>query len=195
MSEITRRQAIGHLAAAFAAGVAIDHVLAAEAHAHVQSAGAAFVPKALTPSQFRTLERLADLIVPVENGKPGALQAGVPAWIDTLLNVNEDLKSRYVAGLGWLDTTITAQGGTSFVSATPVQQTALLDVIAFRENRTPDNAPGVDFFTLARRMTVDGFYTSEAGIRDINPGGRAPHNAFVVPQEAVDYVISRSPFK
>ncbi len=193
MSEITRRQAIGHLAAAFAAGVAVDHWLATELHAQLRSAGAA--PKALSLEQFRTLERLADLIIPVENGKPGALQAGVPSWIDALLNVNEELKSRYVTGLAWLDRTMTATHGTAFVSATPAQQTALLDVIAFKENRTPDNAPGVDFFILARRMTVDGFYTSDVGIRDINPGGRPPHNTFVVPLEAVDYVISRSPFK
>lgn len=195
MSEITRRQAIGQLAAAFAAGVAADHWLAAEVHAQVQSAGASYVPKALSPQQFRTLERLTDLIIPVENGRPGALQAGVPAWIDALLNVNADLKSRYATGLAWLDQTMTTGRGTAFVGATPAQQTAMLDVIAFKEKRTPDNAAGVDFFILARRMTVDGFYTSDAGIRDINPGGRAPRNTFVVPQEAVDYVISRSPFK
>jgi gluconate 2-dehydrogenase gamma chain len=195
MSEITRRQAIGQLAAAFAAGVAADHWLATEVHAQVRSAGAAYVPKALSPEQFRTLERLTDLIIPVENGKPGALQAGVPGWIDALLNVNGDLKTRYVTGLAWLDAKVTTAGATPFVSATPAQQTALLDVIAFKENKTPDNAPGVDFFVLARRMTVDGFYTSDIGIRDINPGGRAPHKTFVVPQEAVDYVISRSPFK
>jgi hypothetical protein len=195
MSEITRRQAIGHLAAAFAAGVAIDHWLATDLHAQVRSAGAASAPKALSPTQFRTLERLTDLIIPVENGKPGALQAGVPAWIDALVNVNEDLKLRYATGLAWLDTTMTAQHKGIFLSATPPQQTALLDVIAFKENRTPENAPGVDFFILARRMTVDGFYTSDIGIRDINPGGRPPKDTFVVPQEAVDYVISRSPFK
>jgi hypothetical protein len=195
MSEITRRQALGHLATAFAAGAAIDHWLATDLHAQLRSTGATSVPKALSPQQFRTLKRLADLIIPVENGKPGALQAGVPAWIDALLNVNEELKSRYVTGLAWLDQAMTTQRGTAFVSATPAQQTALLDVIAFKENRTPDNAPGVDFFILARRMTVDGFYTSDLGIRDINPGGRPPHTTFVVPQEAVDYVISRSPFK
>jgi gluconate 2-dehydrogenase subunit 3-like protein len=195
MSEITRRQAIGQLAAAFAAGVAVDHWLATELHAQLRSAGATSGPKALSPQQFRTLERLTDLIIPVENGKPGALQAGVPAWIDALLNVNEELKARYVTGLAWLDQTMTTERGTAFLSATPAQQTALLDVIAFKENRTPDNAPGVDFFILARRMTVDGFYTSDLGIRDINPGGRPPHDTFVVPQEAVNYVISRSPFK
>ena len=195
MSEITRRQALGQLATAFAAGAAIDHWLGADVHAQLRSAGATAVPKALSPQQFRTLERLTDLIIPVEDGKPGALQAGVPGWIDALLDVNEDLKSRYVTGLAWLDQAMTAEHRTAFVSATPAQQTALLDVVAFKENRTPDNGPGVDFFILARRMTVDGFYTSDAGIREISPGGRPPHSTFVVPQEAVDYVISRSPFK
>src|SRR5262245_19387857 len=113
MSEITRRQALVHLAAAFAAGATIDRWLAADVHAQLQSAGATS-PKALSPQQFRTLERLTDLIIPVENGKPGALEAGVPAWIDALLNVNEDLKSRYVTGLNWLDATMTAQHGTAF---------------------------------------------------------------------------------
>jgi gluconate 2-dehydrogenase subunit 3-like protein len=195
MSEITRRQALGHLATAFAAGVAIDRFLATDLHAQLRSAGATSAPKALSPQQFRTLERLTDLIIPVENGKPGALQAGVPSWIDALLNVNEELKSRCVTGLAWLDQAMTTRGGTAFVSATPAQQTALLDVIAFKENRTPDNTTGVDFFILLRRMTVDGFYTSDVGIRDINPGGRPPHDKFVVPQEAVDYVMSRSPLK
>ncbi len=132
MSEITRRQALGNLATAFAAGATIDHWLAADVHAQLRSAGATSVPKALSPQQFRTLERLTDLIIPVENGKPGALQAGVPGWIDALLNVNADLKSRYATGLAWLDATMTTQHGTAFVTATPAQQTALLDVIALR---------------------------------------------------------------
>jgi hypothetical protein len=42
---------------------------------------------------------------------------------------------------------------------------------------------------------VDGFYTSEIGLRDVNPGGRPPHGTFTVPQEDVDYVIAHSPFR
>src|SRR5262245_44061689 len=119
MSEITRRQALGYLATAFAAGATIDHWLAADLHAQLRSSGSTAVPKALSPQQFRTLERLTDLIIPVDNGKPGALLAGVPAWIDALLNVNEELKLRYVSGLAWLDQTMRTQSGTAFVSATP----------------------------------------------------------------------------
>jgi hypothetical protein len=194
MSEVTRRQVITQLAAAFAAAATIDYEFARKVHAQVQAVSAMPAARALSPQQFRTVERLTDLIIPVENDKPGALQAGVPAWIDALINVNTDLKARYDTGLAWLDTAMTGQA-TDFVSATPAQQTALLDVIAFKENRTADNAPGVDFFILLRRMTVDGFFTSDAGLHDLNPGGRPPHATFVVPQDAVDYVISRSPFK
>lgn len=196
MSEITRREALSQLAAAFAAAAVIDHVLAREVHAQVAAIPPdARAPKALSMHEYQTLEKLADLIVPVDNGKPGALLAGVPAWIDSLVNVNADLKARYTEGLAWLDTTMQARHGTDFASAAPADQAALLDVIAFKKNRTADNATGVDFFILARRMTVDGYYTSDIGIHDINPGGRPPHATFTVPQEDVDYVISHSPFR
>ena len=197
MSEITRREVLSRLAAAFASAATIDHLLAREAHAAVQQllVGGASAPKALSLAEFRTLERLTDLIIPVENGKPGALAVGVPAWIDALANVNVDLKAKYSAGLAWLDTTMTVRAGRNFVSAAPQDQTALLDLIAFKRNASPELDPGIAFFTLARRMTVDGFYTSEAGIRDVIPTGRPPLPQFVVPQAAVDYVIGRSPFK
>ena len=41
------------------------------------------------------LERLTDLIIPVENGAPGALAAGAPAWIDMISSENDRLKSIY----------------------------------------------------------------------------------------------------
>ena len=195
MSDLTRREALGRLAAALAASTVVDPFLARDAHALVRQATGSYVPKALSADQFRALERLTDLIIPVDNGKPGALQAGVPAWIDLLLDVNAELASKYVDGLAWLDSTMASRAGRNFISAAPDQQTALLDLIAFRSNASPELDPGIEFFALARRMTVDGFYTSDAGIRDIIPGGRPPLARFVVPQDTVDYVISRSPFR
>lgn len=197
MSDITRREVLTQIALAIAAAGALDAHLVAESHLEVQQAAAAggtYAPKALTPAQFRTLEALADLIIPVEDGRPGAVRAEVPAWIDTLLNVNTELKARYVTGLAWLDSAMASRGAADFTSATTAQRTALLDEIAFASKRTAENGVGVDFFTLARRMTVDGFYTSPIGMKDIYPGN-TPRPAFPVPQEAIDYLLSRSPFK
>ena len=197
MSELTRRDALQRLALAFAAAGVVDPADAQAAHHAVQAtAGASggYAPKALTPKEYATLERLTDLILPADGDKPGAKQAAVAAWIDTMLAVSDPLKSRYTAGLAWLDATIATNGAKDFASATPAQQSALLDVIAFQKNRTPDYEAGVDFFVLARRMTCDGFYTSLIGMRDVYVGN-APQASFVVPQAALDHVLSRSPLK
>jgi gluconate 2-dehydrogenase gamma chain len=197
MSDMSRRDALQRLALAIAAAGAIDTVDAHEAHEATRQAAAAaggkYAPKALSAHEFATLARLTDLIIPADD-KPGALQAEVAPWIDMLLNVNADLKAKYTAGLAWLDTAIAANGAKDFVSATPAQQTALLDVIAYKKNRTQENAAGIDFFVLARRMTCDGFYTSTVGMRDVYMGN-TPQATFVVPQAAIDHVMSRSPLK
>ncbi|ODS52848.1 MAG: hypothetical protein ABS36_15370 [Acidobacteria bacterium SCN 69-37] len=196
MSDITRRDALKGLAVAFATAGVIDHLAAADAHAMVSQITAVgpYTPKALTPHQYQTLLTLTDFIVPVENNKPGAAQAGVPGWIDSLLAVNADLKKRYVDGLGWIDQTMTSRHGTDFLGGARGQQTGLLDQIAFQKNRSAALDPGIDFFILLRRMTVDGFYTSPIGQRDIYPGNMA-RSEFVVPKEAMDYVINRSPLR
>ena len=151
-------------------------------------------PKALSAHEYQTLLALTDFIIPVEHNKPGAVLAGVPGWIDSLLAVNADLKKRYVDGLAWIDQTMRARDKVDFLGAVQVQQTRLLDQIAFQKNRSPELNPGIDFFILLRRMTVDGFYTSPIGQRDIYPGNTA-RAEFVVPREAMDYVINRSPLK
>ena len=197
MSDVTRREVLQRLALAIAASGTIDTLDAHEAHLAVHQATAAaagkYPPKALSAHEFATLERLTDLIIPADD-KPGALQADVARWIDLLLDVNADLKAKYAAGLAWLDTAIATNGAADFVGATPAHQTALLDLIAYRGNRTPENGAGIDFFVLARRMTCDGFYTSPVGMRDVYPGN-TPQAAFVVPQAAIDHVMSRSPVK
>ena len=196
MSDITRRDVLKELALAFATAGVIDHLAAADVHATVAQITAVgpYTPKALNAHQYQTLLTLTDFIVPVENNRPGAVQAGVPGWIDSLLDVNADLKKRYTDGLGWIDQAMTSRHQKDFISATRGQQTGLLDQIAFQKNRSAALDPGIDFFILLRRMTVDGFYTSPIGQRDIYPGNVA-RSEFVVPKEAMDYVINRSPLR
>ncbi len=196
MSDITRRQALKGLAAAFATAGAIDQLAAADTHALVAQVTATgpYTPRSLTAHEYQTLLRLTDFIIPVENDKPGAVQAGVPGWIDSLLAVNADLKKRYTDGLAWIDRAMMARSQSNFIDATYAHQTGLLDQIAFQKNRSAALDPGIDFFVLLRRMTVDGFYTSPIGQRDLYQGNVA-RSEFTVPKEAMDYVINRSPLK
>ena len=196
MSEITRRDAVRRLAMVLASTGALDavgaqtiHAMTAEAQA---AAGGTYAPKTFTAAQFRLLERLTDLIIPVEDGKPGAVAAGCAAWIDMISSENDRLKSIYNTGLGWLDQTLKARGAADFVSATPAQQTALLDQIAYRRNQSPELAPGIEFFGWARRMTVDAFYTSEIGFKDIDYRGNTHLGAYPSPTASIEYAVKKA---
>ena len=195
MSDITRRDVLRQVALAVIAAGTVDRIAAQEVHQMAGQAmaatGGAYKPTSLTPHEYATVERLADLIVPVENGAPGALQAEVPAWIDMLTGVNDQLKGIYNKGVAWIDAAAAKGGAADFISAAPAQQTALLDQIAFRRNQSTELAPGIEFFTWVRRMTVDGFYTSRVGMRDIYLGN-TPQLTFTVPQEAIDYALKKS---
>jgi hypothetical protein len=54
--------------------------------------------------QMATLKRLSDLLLPPLGGKPGALQAQTPQFLDFLIGSSpEDRRSLYTGGLDWLD--------------------------------------------------------------------------------------------
>ena len=195
MSEMSRRDAVRRLGIALLATGAIDRMAAQEVHhlaALAQTSGGAYTPVSFDVHQFKTLERLSDLIIPVENGKPGALAARTSAWIDMLASENARLQKIYKDGLAWLDGAMKTRGAASFVGATEAQQIALLDQIAYRRNASPELNPGIEFFSWARRMTVDAFYTSEIGIKDIDYRGNSPMGAYPEPTEAIAYVLKRS---
>ncbi len=194
MSDITRRDALRRLALTLGVAGIVDRVAAQEVHqmAAQAAAGGAYTPKGLTPHEYRTLERLTDLVVPVENGSPGAVAAGCAAWIDMLTSENDQLKTTYTTGLAWMDAAMKERGAVDFVSASEADQTALLDRIAYRRNASPELDPGIQFFSWARRMTVDAFYTSEIGIRDIDYRGNTALTSYPAPTEAIAYALKRS---
>jgi len=108
-----------------------------------------------------------------------------------LAGANDQLKASYVSGLAWIDAEIQRRGAADFVRAVPAEQTGLLDLIAYRRNNTEEFTPAIQFFTLLRRMTVDGFYTSRIGMRDIYLGNVASAT-FTVPPEAIQHALSKS---
>jgi gluconate 2-dehydrogenase gamma chain len=193
MSDITRRDVLRRLALTLTAAGIVDRVAGQEVHllAWQSVQEGAYTPKALSAHEYKTLERLTDLIIPVENGAPGAVAAGAAAWIDMLASENAQLKQIYVTGLGWLDAAMKPHAA-DFVSAAPAEQTAMLDRIAYRRNQSAELAPGIEFFTWARRMTVDAFYTSEIGIRDIDYQGNRPMMVYPAPTEAIAYALKKS---
>ena len=194
MSDPSRRDLIRITLTTVGAGV-----VSAEAAQHVHQAvtaekktAAPFKPKRFTAVEYKTLQRLADLIIPADEKSPGALAAGAPEFIDFLASQSDELAAIYTGGLAWLDNQMKKRYSASFVAAKPEQQTAILDLIAFRKNESPELNPGIVFFTWVRNMTVDAFYTSKVGMDDLGYMGNSAMSEFSVPVEAIRYAVKRS---
>jgi gluconate 2-dehydrogenase gamma chain len=194
MSELSRRDLLQSIALSVTLGglspAAAQHVhsLAAEE----KTSTGVYKAKALNPHEYQTLEKLADLIVPADEKSPGAVASGACEFIDLLASQNPRLLEIYTGGIAWLDQSMRRRYSTDFVTAKPGQQTALLDLIAYRKNESPELGPGILFFDWARRMVVDAYYTSPAGIKAIGYMGNTSVSKFEVPQGAIDYAVKRS---
>jgi gluconate 2-dehydrogenase gamma chain len=199
MQEVTRRDLLRNIGAITLTTFGAN-VVTAEAAQHVhqavndvkKAAQGAYKPACFTPSEYKTLQRLADLIVPADERSQGALAASAPEFIDFLSSNCRDLAEIYTGGLAWLDNQMNKRYSASFTSATPEQQTAMLDLIAWRKNESPELGPGIRFFTWVRNMTVDAFYTSRIGMDDLGYMGNGAMSEFSVPAEAIEYAVKRS---
>lgn len=164
-----------------AAGVVTGSVLrmipeAAAQHVHQEvaaekaaSEAGIYAPKLFKEHQYKTVQALAQLIIPPDDRSGGAIEAGAPEFIDLLCSENEAYALKIEGGLRWLDATCDDRYGQPFLGATPAQQNEILELIAFRKNAETDPSlfPGVEFFAFTRSLTVDAFFTSKIGIEDL----------------------------
>ena len=95
------------------------------------------------------------------------IEAGAPEFIDLITSENEEYQARLGGGMLWLDATCQQRFGKVFLESAPEQQKEILDLIAHRrsEDSDPTLRTGIQFFSFLRKLTADGFFTSEIGIQ------------------------------
>ena len=138
--EFSRRDLLARLAAGASIVATADaqHVHETMAQEKTAQKGP-YKPKALTAHEYATLQRLSDLIIPADEHSPGALAANATDFIDFLCNGSEEMRDIYTGGIFWIDEEMKHRyNGKAFVDAAPEQQTALLDLIAWRKNQSPE---------------------------------------------------------
>ena len=149
-----------------------------------------YTPIQLTDHEFRTVSRLAELIVPADARGGSAVDAGAPEFIDLLCSQNDQLTAIYRNGIRWLDATARDRSGENFIDTSAEAQTDFLDgLVAAERGRSSNNLrEGVSFFGWIRRMAVDAYYTSPIGIRDIGYQGNQVLSSYETPSEVIDFV-------
>ena len=155
-----------------------------QAHTHqgtpAAKAAAAWTPRVLTARQNETVVALTELIIPATD-TPGAAAAGVNRFIDGVLHkAAATERAAFLRGLTWVDARSRALYKKDFTAAGPADQTALLTSLAdvTGDPGARDRA-GVDFFRALKSMTIDGYYTSEIGMRqELGDDGQLFHAKF-----------------
>ena len=151
------------------------------------AAGKAYVPKFFNPQEWKTVRILVDMIIPKDERSGSATDAGVPEFMDYLMNdpTDTDLQRerRQTAmrgGLAWINSVSERRFGHGFAEATESERTAILDEIAYSKDEQEDEAEmreprdlrvmvkhGPSFFNSFRDLTASGFWSSKMGVEDL----------------------------
>lgn len=115
-------------------------------------------PKYFSPDDYAVISRIADLIIPATD-TPGAIDAGVPAYIDMLVAGSDAHQKVFRAGLAWLHEQ-------RFHSLTEEQQMALLTPLSDAVDSGRVQSDTEKFWRAIKSMTADGYYTSKVGLVD-----------------------------
>ena len=121
------------------------------------------VPSYFSASDFETISRIADLIIP-QTDTPGALAAGVPFYIDMIVNRNSAQQSLCSDGLRWLDEEAMRVANTKFTGLNEQQQLMILQPLCASADAGKTAGRLIQFFALIKGLTADGYYTSQAGL-------------------------------
>ena len=126
----------------------------------------AYTPKFFSAHAYKTLQSLCQTIIPSDQEAKGAIEAGAPEFIDLLTSENKDYQIALGGGLMWLDNTCIDRYEKVYLECAGDQQKQILDLIAYRKNAKDDPSlgQGVEFFGFLRKLTADGYFTSEIGI-------------------------------
>jgi hypothetical protein len=176
---VPRRVALQTLLGSVGAGLALPSAASAQhpIHAHLASPSAIEdaqqrasvagpTPEFLDPHQSKTLEALAEAIV------PGSTAAKVAAFLDALLAVDSAANQRaFLSALGAFDMAAIEQHSKAWVAITAAEQDAML-----RDASTADvtSATRAHFENL-KSWIAGAYYSSEPGMRELGWTGNVFH--------------------
>jgi len=195
-SGVGRRSILQSFAAGVGAAFAIPGIAGAQEHpvqhhmaagttaaAQKKAAAAAYKPELLDAHQMKTLEVLAEAIV------PGSTEAKVAPFLDTLVAVDSAENQRnFLGALGAFDMFAIAKYNKPWIALTPVEQDTLLQTAS---TTAPGNRPGIpaigvagatggkatigDHFSNLKGWIAGAYYSSEKGARELGWDGNVFH--------------------
>ena len=143
----------------------------------------------LTEDELATLAALCDVIIPEDEGSPGAAALDahgfIDEWVSAPYDGNRDDLTLIRGGLVWLDIESTERFGARFTGLAPEQKRAICDDICWVENAVPEHRVAARFFDRVRDLTATAFWTTPEGMADLGFVGNRPLPRFDGPPAEV----------
>ncbi|MEM8892986.1 MAG: gluconate 2-dehydrogenase subunit 3 family protein [Bacteroidota bacterium] len=136
-------------------------------------------------SELATIAILCDIILPSTESAGGAIDAGVPEFIDFIAKDIPAHELPIKGGLMWLNSRSNNTFGLPFEKLNEAQRISIIDEIAYPEDAKPEALPGVAFFSRMRNLTLTGYYTTKMGIDDLGYRGNSPNVWDGVPEDVL----------
>lgn len=162
---LTRRRVLGLLGASTvgALGVRAVHPLVP-----IQE-GETWRPRFFDDQQLALVAELAERIIP-QTDTPGARAALVHQYLDWVLSEDDPAAQReFVSGLEWIERESGSRFGGGFLELAQEQRDELLVGLARAaegdgQGRGVADEAALEFFRQLKRLTIHGYYRSEAGM-------------------------------
>ncbi|HEU0122996.1 MAG TPA: gluconate 2-dehydrogenase subunit 3 family protein [Bryobacteraceae bacterium] len=146
-----RRQSlkiIGTIGATCAFPFAADELYAQQEHTHTEGVTAQLPePKYFSKEDFALVAEVAEAIIPATD-TPGAIAAGVPAYIDFVVGRSEPQQKLFKAGLAWMKK----------------HKLKDLEPLCAAVDKGAKKTPEQRWFRAMKNLTADGYWTSKTGM-------------------------------
>lgn len=117
-----------------------------------------------TDRQAEEVHLMADILLP-RTDTPGAVDVGVPEWIERMVYeiYAEDTRARFLEGLEALHSLVDAEYGMPLLRLSPEMQEEAVSWL--NQEMVSGESPGLatGTFRMVKELTLLGYYTSESG--------------------------------
>jgi gluconate 2-dehydrogenase subunit 3-like protein len=124
-----------------------------------------YEPRFFSAAEYKTISELCAIIIPSDADSPGAREAGVPWFIDTVMFYSDTTRQGiWWSGLKSIDALSMSLHGSSFLACSPEQRVQTIESLAREEDLTLPS--DTSFFGELKATTIEAFCLSDAGMRD-----------------------------
>lgn len=121
-------------------------------------------PRFLKPAEYELTVELCEIIIPSDEDSPGAKQAGVPWFIDTvLLYAGAEQQERWRSGLAGIDALASELKGNTFLRCSVAERLQVAEHLSGNED-SAGNAEET-FFGELKAIAMEAFCLSDVGMK------------------------------